>query len=882
MSDKKKMNKSDSDKSPKKSKVSLSDVDAKLKKKADEKREKPSKDNAEKSKPTDIEPNQGSDVEIDIDIKIHLKRFKLLRMVIVGAIVLLGLVGLLIIFGVGNSDGDSSEGDEAIQEVFKTEDQGGTSKLLESRQGFAVDYDSAAVTASATVVDGNGQTSQSSGEDLDDWGEYSEARFSVNSESRTEILIEGDVLGEVTVATNTDESFFADQREEFGQDLTDLELAKKFYAPKSTTKEKVRELDTNSVSVGQTEYQVTSYEVTGEYGITDVEQQLYITVQNETPYALSMKYSKGISPGRLQDLSSIIESAEYTPPIRDSVGSVNPTQRPTHSFGATLPFLAQVDQSLPGNAINEADGDLRDSTILNVVARNAIATVRVAHFECRDLDFLLPGGGVAFNAPNACNGGIGSGSIVGEDGYISTNGHVAVISDSNVIMGFIMTSSVSDLTKYVDYLEDIGILQSGAGDFLLNDFLAGSQSAAQAIIASATLIPKENVRFNSSDLKYAIQLSNEPLEADLSSLPLDFEYTDTVIAAERIDYDFDPESIENEQADLTNQSASDVALLRADITGLPTVDLGSIDSVSEGDLITAIGFPVFVDGGFEPRTKKTIASATQGEVVEITSDNIYGGSGRKLISTDVRIAQGNSGGPSFNAQGEAVGVATYGDFGSCGTGDCLGYGGVMRDIADFKALLDKNDVTIDESSHTTTQKWVGVLDNFSIGYFKTAIGDIEEFEETYNRSYLSGLFKNVAERKVANGESLEPGLPFKAIALGAAVTLPLIIVTTTLALYAHRRKGARVGIAYPVNPLSANVQYASAAYANLPNPNAAAQQPANYNPYPADIKQGVVQPTQAPPAAQQPQQQAPVQQPPQQAAVPPSNDQTQPPAAPQQ
>lgn len=91
-------------------------------------------------------------------------------------------------------------------------------------------------------------------------------------------------------------------------------------------------------------------------------------------------------------------------------------------------------------------------------------------------------------------------------------------------------------------------------------------------------------------------------------------------------------------------SRTDVALLKIDAKGLPTVRIGSPDSVRVGNWVAAIGSPF----GFENTVTAGIVSAKSRS---LPSDSYV-----PFIQTDVAVNPGNSGGPLFNLAGEVVGV----------------------------------------------------------------------------------------------------------------------------------------------------------------------------------------------------------------------------------
>jgi len=89
---------------------------------------------------------------------------------------------------------------------------------------------------------------------------------------------------------------------------------------------------------------------------------------------------------------------------------------------------------------------------------------------------------------------------------------------------------------------------------------------------------------------------------------------------------------------------TDVAVLRIDASGLPTVPLGNPADTREGEWVMAIGSPF----GFEN-------SVTAG-IVSAKSRSLPNEGYVPFIQTDVAINPGNSGGPLLNLNGEVVGI----------------------------------------------------------------------------------------------------------------------------------------------------------------------------------------------------------------------------------
>ena len=87
---------------------------------------------------------------------------------------------------------------------------------------------------------------------------------------------------------------------------------------------------------------------------------------------------------------------------------------------------------------------------------------------------------------------------------------------------------------------------------------------------------------------------------------------------------------------------SDVAVVKIEASGLPSVRLGDVGRLKVGEWVMAIGSPF----GLENSVTAGIVSAKQRDTGELLP----------LIQTDVAINPGNSGGPLINMRGEVVGI----------------------------------------------------------------------------------------------------------------------------------------------------------------------------------------------------------------------------------
>ena len=105
-----------------------------------------------------------------------------------------------------------------------------------------------------------------------------------------------------------------------------------------------------------------------------------------------------------------------------------------------------------------------------------------------------------------------------------------------------------------------------------------------------------------------------------------------------------PDRSELEAKSVGADPRSDVAVLKVEGKGLPTVKIGRSDELKAGEWVLAIGSPF----GFDHTVTAGIVSAT--------GRSLPNESYVPFIQTDVAINPGNSGGPLFNLDGEVIGI----------------------------------------------------------------------------------------------------------------------------------------------------------------------------------------------------------------------------------
>jgi S1-C subfamily serine protease len=101
----------------------------------------------------------------------------------------------------------------------------------------------------------------------------------------------------------------------------------------------------------------------------------------------------------------------------------------------------------------------------------------------------------------------------------------------------------------------------------------------------------------------------------------------------------------------------DLAVLRvSDTEGLESLKLGSQDSISQGDQVVAVGYPINASPSDELQVTEGIVSVVE-QTFDVPNDpfvQLY----PNVIQTDAPINPGNSGGPLIDSRGDLVGVNT--------------------------------------------------------------------------------------------------------------------------------------------------------------------------------------------------------------------------------
>ena len=110
---------------------------------------------------------------------------------------------------------------------------------------------------------------------------------------------------------------------------------------------------------------------------------------------------------------------------------------------------------------------------------------------------------------------------------------------------------------------------------------------------------------------------------------------------------------------ITTDQPHDLAVIRVDATGLPTVAIGNSNDLQLGQQVVALGYALALKGG--PTVTSGIVSSLD-RTIQVQDPNTPSGSRTydDVLQTDAAINPGNSGGPLIDLSGHVVGIDSAG------------------------------------------------------------------------------------------------------------------------------------------------------------------------------------------------------------------------------
>lgn len=645
---------------------------------------------------------------------------------------------------------------------------------VHSTLGFELTYNNALQSAEGIVKSTTGQQETIVAPALQDAGSYATINVYKNALSSSATSSEQARTTYVAVSTTTEKDFFK-AHQTLGN--TEQQITEKFFVPSSDSSTSYKLTKSENVTLGSYGYKKQTYEVTHSGAVPYTTLQTdYITIQNNRPYKASLYQNPGYSTYDLPTFEAVITSLKYFPPEQ------------TAEFTSFKPQLQQAQPkrlSLVGQALGigeaqAAENQISDDAEISVVAKNQPAVVRIAATYCPDFKLRLHGVEQSFTG--GCAAQYGSGFIISPDGLIATNGHVVKASVAEVMLDSIAVRNVPMINSYLQFLVNTNLLTKASADKASSLVQSGDTTILKQLVGSLSDPSLDNVEFavTRDDGVYAVQLGKEAVKFNVKNLK-QFGFNNQIVSAKLVDADYDP----YDNKDGSGFKKSDVAILKAETpNNYPYMKLGSLNGLGQGSPLTVMGYPGVADHNELVSDSQSIPSATRGSVSAIRDAK---GNGKKLIQSDVSIAPGNSGGPALDKNGNVVGIATYGLTGEQQGGNY----NYMRDVADLKDLLSKNNITLPAQVSGVESLWQSGLRNFSNAYYSAAIADFKKAKGQYPPFYLADDFIARAESEKANGKEATPPQVYFMIAalMGVLLIIPAVVLFIVIRHH-HKRRDA--------------------------------------------------------------------------------------------
>lgn len=363
-----------------------------------------------------------------------------------------------------------------------------------------------------------------------------------------------------------------------------------------------------------------------------------------------------------------------------------------------------------------------------------------------------------------CNGSFGSGFVVDGSGLIATNGHVVMSYPEQDLIGGLNKGDQAIATFVVDFVREAvagqGVATTQEQGLVMTMNMIQNPSGVQVLIKSLyDLLDQKVIEIVPVTEKYFVNLGVEAFEFSdnkLTSSNIEnfVKEKTAILTAEKVGADYANLFSKGVVFDKEKAKGSDVALLKiseVDNYTYPSLKLGNVDSLKEGEPVLVFGFPGIVSGSdsgpalLDYAASSTQVTVTRGIVSSIKKDS----QGNNLIQTDATIGHGNSGGPAFNSSGEVIGIATY------GIGDDVGSFNFLRDINDLERLAEDSNSSLGKVASETYQNWETALELYWEDHFTKSLTFLNKVENSYSIHPTVDEITESAEQAIQEGKDVD-------------------------------------------------------------------------------------------------------------------------------
>jgi len=207
-----------------------------------------------------------------------------------------------------------------------------------------------------------------------------------------------------------------------------------------------------------------------------------------------------------------------------------------------------------------------------------------------------------------------------------------------------------------------------------------------------------------------------------------------------------PQEVWYSYGDYKYRSGKDLAIIKIETSNdLPTATLGNSKDVEVGDKIVVIGYP-----GVTTSWQNAFLSPETEYVPSVTS-GIISAEKRlpdksEVFQTDAAIYHGNSGGPAFNAEGEVIGIATFGSGRTLVSGEWLDVQGYNFLIPINVAKSFISELNIDTTPSEVTQHFERGFELYWNGSRPEARGEFDAILALDPNNQYATEYSSMAQR----------------------------------------------------------------------------------------------------------------------------------------
>ncbi|MFZ5437991.1 MAG: S1C family serine protease [Patescibacteria group bacterium] len=396
-----------------------------------------------------------------------------------------------------------------------------------------------------------------------------------------------------------------------------------------------------------------------------------------------------------------------------------------------------------------------------------------------------------------CNGNFGSGFLVDGSGLLATNGHVVTTYPEEDLIGGLNQGDQAIASFLVDFVREAlatkGLQTTPAEGVNFTRQMLENPSGVQVLVNSIyDLLETKAIDVVPVAEKYLVNLGKEPFDFNVKKLTLDnidsfVNPKEAIFSASLVGADYANLFAKAVVMGQEKPMGSDVALLKISTDKnytYPSLKLGSVDDLKEGDAVLVVGFPGVVSGSdsgpglIDYTSSSTQATITRGIVSSIKKDN----QGNKLIQTDASIGHGNSGGPAFNDRGEVIGIATFGIL------DEVGSFNFLRDIEDLRNLAIDESQQLQNDASETYQNWETALAYYWQNRFSKSLEFLTKVEQSYPVHPTVEQIEKEATELIAEGKDVDLIFGMKKNMLYTLGGIVSLVILVGLAIYLYRSK----------------------------------------------------------------------------------------------